>query len=112
MEFVMATNDPETSASSDESDAREDSRNIWKRGFFMFAFAIFFYFAQTLLVIAAIIQFLSLLLTKKRNEAVSEFGKDLAIWFSKVALFQTMQTDEMPFPWSKWEKALKGPNHQ
>ncbi len=80
----------------------QGNRDIWYRGFFMLVFAILFNFAQTLLVIAAIIQFISLLITKRPNQVVTDFGDQLSTWFQRVAKFQTTVTDEKPFPWSKW----------
>ncbi len=80
----------------------QDQGGIWQRGFFMVVFAIFFGFAQTLLVISAIVQFVSLLLTKEPNQTVTNFGEDLSLWFRQVARFQTTASDIMPFPWARW----------
>lgn len=79
-----------------------NSSKAWKRGFFMVVFAIFFGFAQTLLFLAAIVQFLSLLITGKHIETVADFGKGFAVWLSDVGRFQTGASEAMPFPWAKW----------
>lgn len=101
----MAKKINETPLQNDAPDAVvENQQNVWKRGFFMLVFAIFFNLAQTLLVIAAIIQFVSLLLTRKTNETVRSFGKGLGLWLNQVAQFQTMETESMPFPWAKWDE--------
>ena len=104
---------PQDIDSSDDANAETDmqsdgpsQRDVWIRGFFMLVFAILFNFAQTLLVIAAIIQFISPLITRKPNKVVTDFGDQLAVWFQQVARYQTTVTDTKPFPWSKWGEAL------
>ena len=80
-----------------------DQRNIWMRGLIMILFAIFFGIAETLLFIAAVVQFLWMLFSKEPNSAVASFGTGLGKWLERVALFQTGASEELPFPWTKWE---------
>ena len=86
----------------EEQTGSQNNRDIWYRGFFMLVFAVLFNFAQTLLVIAAIFQFVSLLITKRPNQVVTDFGDQLSTWFQRVAQYQTTVTDVKPFPWSRW----------
>ena len=88
-------------AFQDFTDPRE--RNIWMRGLIMILFAIFIYFALALLGIAAIIQFLWMLISKEPNGAIAKFGNSLGKWLEHAARFQAGATEKLPFPWSDWE---------
>jgi len=78
-------------------------RNIWMRGLIMILFAVFIYIAQSLLGIAAIIQFLWMLISKEPNSAIAKFGVSLGNWLAHAAQFQAGATEKLPFPWSDWE---------
>jgi hypothetical protein len=79
-----------------------DDVPAWRRGLVMVLFAILFNVAQTVLLLAAVIQFFWLLVRKERNTALAEFGEGLGRWLDAVARFQTGATDERPFPWTRW----------
>jgi hypothetical protein len=81
----------------------EAEPNVWMRGLFMLIFAVFFGFAQTVLGVLALVQFLWMLFAKERNVALADFGESLGRWLARVAAFQTGATDEKPFPWAPWE---------
>jgi Domain of unknown function (DUF4389) len=78
------------------------SKEIWKRGLFMLLFAIAFGFAQMVLNMIAIVQFIYLLATRQPNEYLARFGGALSIWLADVAGFQSCATDEKPFPFRPW----------
>ena len=58
--------------------------------------------AQSILLLAAVLQFLWLLFAKEKNQPIADFGKDLADWLARVALFQTGTTEDKPFPFAHW----------
>ena len=78
------------------------SKDIWRRGLFMLLFAIAFGFAQMVLNVIAIVQFIYLLATRQPNEYLGRFGGSLSIWLADVAGFQSCATDEKPFPFRPW----------
>jgi hypothetical protein len=78
-------------------------RNIWIRGLIMLLFFFFIYVAQALLGVAAIIQFVWMLLSKEPNSAIAGFGNSLGKWLERATRFQTGATEKLPFPWSDWE---------
>ena len=80
----------------------EQSGGTWMRGLYMLAFIILFELAKTVLSLIAVLQFLWLLFTGHRNEAVKDFGASLSIWMGDVARFQACDTDAKPFPWDRW----------
>ncbi|SEQ99801.1 DUF4389 domain-containing protein [Thalassovita taeanensis] len=75
---------------------------IWMRLLYMVILAVLFGVAETVLLVAAILQFGWLLFTKKRNAQIAEFGSKLGSWMQAVARFQTASTEDKPFPWARW----------
>ncbi|MDH5529851.1 MAG: DUF4389 domain-containing protein [Paracoccaceae bacterium] len=78
------------------------NKTVWMRGLNMLILAIMMSFAGTLLGIAALLQFGWLLFAGHRNEHLSSFGAELGNWLRKAAHFQTVVTEEKPFPWTPW----------
>ena len=79
-----------------------EPENPWMRGLWMVVLAILFGVGEAILFVAAVLQFLWLIFGKEKNENIADFGKDLADWLARVALFQTGTTDEKPFPFTRW----------
>ncbi len=84
------------------SETGGDKRDIWLRGLWMLAFALFFGIAETVLLVVALVQFLWMLTGGERNRQLARFGRDLGKWLRDVAEFQSGARDEKPFPWAKW----------
>lgn len=80
----------------------DEPENPWMRGLFMVILAVLFGFGEVLLFIGAVLQFLWLIFAKEKNEHIAAFGRDLADWLARVALFQTGATEEKPFPFARW----------
>ncbi len=58
-------------------------------------------FAQTVLTVATVVQFLIMLVNGgQANPRLAEFGTDLGIWMAKAARFQTGASDVKPWPWT------------
>lgn len=75
--------------------------NLWKRLLFMVLVAILIGLAQTVLHVATLIQFITMLMDKGRpNATLAAFGVSLGQWLARAARFQTAQTDDKPWPWS------------
>jgi len=80
----------------------DEPENPWMRGLWMVVLAVLFGVGQSILLLAAVLQFLWLIFGKEKNENIADFGKDLADWLARVALFQTGATEEKPFPFARW----------
>lgn len=63
--------------------------------------ALMLSFAQTVLTLATVIQFVILLIHKCPNERLAEFGTDLGIWIAKAARYQTGASEVKPWPWTE-----------
>jgi hypothetical protein len=64
----------------------------------MLFFAILFGVAQSILGIAAVVQFLWLLFRNERNPQIADFGEGLARWMRDAARFLTGASEDKPFP--------------
>ena len=59
-------------------------------------------FAQTVLGVLTVIQFLIMALSNgEPNERLADFGTDLGVWMAKAARFQTAASDVKPWPWTE-----------
>jgi hypothetical protein len=50
------------------------------------------------------LQVASSLITGKSNENILSFGRSLSVYLYHILLFLTFNTDDLPFPFSNWEK--------
>ena len=91
-----------TDAETQTAPLYERKGSIWMRGLIMIVMAILFAIAETVLFIMAVIQFFWVVFSGEKNTSLSEFGAALGRWLNQVADFQTMETDERPFPWAPW----------
>lgn len=79
--------------------AEED--NLLMRLIYMILIAIMISFAQTVLGVVTVIQFIILVINgKKPNERLADFGTDLGIWIAKAARYQTAASEVKPWPWT------------
>ena len=66
--------------------------------------AVMINLAQSLLLALTVVQFILALVTQNApNVRIAEFGTDLGTWVAKAARYQTMATEEKPWPWGAWE---------
>lgn len=69
---------------------------------FMILIAIMISFAQTVLGVVTVIQFVILVINNKQpNERLADFGTDLGIWIAKAARYQTAASNVKPWPWTE-----------
>lgn len=92
--------EPETLPTSEETTASK--RPIWMRGLFMLLLMVAFGFAQGLLWLLAIVQFLWLLFADEPNAFLIRFGRSLSLWLAQTTQFVTCASDTKPFPWQAW----------
>ena len=77
---------------------------LWWRLLWMVIIGAMLSIAQTVLVAAAIVQFI-LMLTRqgKPNVELAWFGKRLGDWMAKAVRYQTAADEERPWPWTPLE---------
>ena len=80
----------------------EQEDNILMRLLYMILIAIMISFAQTVLGVATVLQFIIMLVSnKKPNERLADFGTDLGVWIAKAARYQTAASEVKPWPWTE-----------
>lgn len=80
----------------------KEKENLLLRLVHMVLIAVMISFAQTVLGVATIIQFVIMLINRQEpNERLAEFGTDLGIWIAKAARFQTAASEVKPWPWTE-----------
>lgn len=78
------------------------SGDIWIRALYMALFAIAYSIAKLIIVFLVIFQFVAVLFTRRANEPLLQFGKNLSIYIFEILEFQTFNTELRPFPFSPW----------
>jgi hypothetical protein len=69
---------------------------------YMLLIAVMISFAQTVLGLATIVQFVIMLVSNREpNARLAEFGTDLGIWIAKAARYQTAASQVKPWPWTE-----------
>ena len=80
----------------------EQPDSMLLRFVYMVLIAIMISFAQTILGVATVIQFVVMLLNNKHpNDRLADFGTDLGIWIAKAARYQTAASNVKPWPWTE-----------
>ena len=89
---------------SDESGSSASRRSIWKRALFMLLFALIYSVAEIVVVLVAVFQFFAVLITGARNAQVLDLGQALSSYVYEILLFETFNTDRLPFPFADWPR--------
>ncbi|MGD9295060.1 MAG: DUF4389 domain-containing protein [Roseobacter sp.] len=80
----------------------EGSDSLLERLIYMLLIAIMISFAQTVLGVATVIQFVIMLVNNRQpNERLADFGTDLGVWVAKAARYQTAASNVKPWPWTE-----------
>ena len=79
-----------------------EDENILIRLVYMLLIAVMISFAQTILTVLTVIQFIIMLINNKvPNERIAEVGTDLGVWVAKAARYQTAASNVKPWPWTE-----------
>lgn len=84
------------------------SSDIWIRALNMALFAIAYSITKFIIVFLVIFQFVTVLFTRRVNEPLLQFGKNLSIYILEILEFQTFNTELRPFPFSPWPDEAPG----
>ncbi len=76
-------------------------KHVWMRGLMMVLIALMIGAAQSVLFLAALVQFVLMLVDKGQpNVQLANFGEMIGKWLAKAAQFQTAKTEDKPWPFS------------
>ena len=86
----------------DQIDPKEDYENLFLRLIFMILISVLMGFAQTLLNLLAIAQFVIMLVNQREpNEQLAEFGDSMGMWLAKASRYQSGASEVKPWPWTQ-----------
>lgn len=89
---------------NDESGSDSSKHGIWKRALFMLLFAIIYSIAEIVVVLAAVFQFFCVLIAGSRNSQVLDLGQSLSTYVYQILLFETFNSERLPFPFADWPR--------
>ena len=83
--------------------AHEDERdNMLVRLVFMIIIGVLLFFAQTVLVLITVGQFIIMLANRREpNEQLAEMGTTMGVWIAKAVRYQTGASEVKPWPWTE-----------
>ncbi len=77
-------------------------RSTWMRGLYMLLFLFIYGIAELLVVAVVLFQFISMVVVRKTNERLLQFGSELSTFIYKIMLFLTYNSEHKPFPFDRW----------
>lgn len=78
------------------------NRASWIRGLLMLVFVFVLGLLKLVVSLAALFQFLMLLITGAPNRQVQVFGRGLANFSHDLTAYLTCASERLPFPFSEW----------
>ena len=84
----------------EQSVVKRDFTDDLMRALFMIIFFIAARFVAVLVAFIGLFQFICTLITRKPNDNVKEFGKDLSVYAAEIIEFLSYNTDRKPWPFS------------
>jgi Domain of unknown function (DUF4389) len=79
----------------------EPHETLWLRLLWMILIGMLLGLAQTVLQMAALLQFILMALRQgKPNVELAWFGKRMGDWMAKAVRYQTAADEEKPWPWT------------
>ena len=80
----------------------DNNDGLLMRLIFMVIIWLMLSFANTLLGVLAVLQFVIMLINQgEPNQRLADVGTDLGIWVVKAARYQTAASDVKPWPWTE-----------
>lgn len=84
-----------------EQDEPEMAESLPMRLLHMLVIALMISLSQTILWAATILQIVLMVLNKRPNQRLADFGTDLGIWIAKAVRYQTGGSEVKPWPWTE-----------
>jgi len=89
----------------EQNSEKRDFTDDLMRGLFMLIFFVAARFVAVLATFIALYQFICTLITRKPNDSLKDFGKDLSVYAAEIIEFLTYSTDRKPWPFSPGNEA-------
>lgn len=79
-----------------------DYGRILVRALLMAVFVVMISVATYLVTLIAVIQVVWMLISGQSNPRLSAFGASIGRWLEAATRFQTVSSEDKPFPWQGW----------
>jgi hypothetical protein len=89
----------------EQNSEKRDFTDDLMRGLFMLIFFVAARFVSVLVTFIALFQFICTLITRKPNDNLKDFGKDLSLYAAEIIEFLSYHTDRKPWPFSSESEA-------
>ena len=83
------------------------SRSTWLRLIYMSLFAAIFGLTEALILVIAVVQFVSKLVRGEEFERLAQIGGEIGDYFRAIILFLTYRTETMPYPFGEWATGVE-----
>ncbi len=81
---------------------RLQKTETWTRVLFMVLFIFIQEIVKFTVMVLAVFQFVSMMLTGRTNFQLLKLGRQLAAYASQIIVFLTFNSEQRPFPFSSW----------
>lgn len=85
-------------------------RSIWLRGLYMLLFGFIYSVAEFVTVAVVLLQFGIRLITGRLNPQLLGLGQSLSVFIYQIWRFLTFNSEELPFPFTRWPSSEPDPN--
>lgn len=75
---------------------------FWQRALYMLLFVIAYGIAEMIAGLIVLVQFVTILVSRRANETLLRFGNSLSAYVRQILRFVMYNTEEMPFPFADW----------
>ena len=82
------------------------NKEMWVRGLFMLLFIVVYSVSKFLIVGIMLLQFVTVMVTKKPNEQILKFSQGLGVYIYQIVQFLSFNTEQRPFPFSAWPTGI------
>lgn len=89
----------------DADDLHHDSKESWVRGLYILMYFAISYLVAFVLFFLVIFQFISDTFFKTTNEQIRDLTESLSTYAKQIIRYIGYNTDELPFPFSRWPSA-------
>lgn len=93
---------------SDEIKENISKQSTWKRGLYMFVFAIFYSIAEFVIFAVAFVQFFFKLFSGEINPRLLKLGQSLSTYIYQINQYLTFNSDYQVYPFGAWPKGEPG----
>jgi hypothetical protein len=91
-------------AEMDDVKENIQDKQSWLKGFFLLVFIVIAEVSKWVAFCLVVFQFIHVLLTRKPNKHLQDFGASLSQYIYQMMQYLTFNSEAKPFPFAEWPK--------